>query len=42
MNFKIIKNKLTIKKAKLAVDYGYAIYKFVEIARWICENYPFF
>lgn len=39
MNFKL-KQKLSIKNAKLAVDFGYTIYKFVELAQWLCENIP--
>jgi hypothetical protein len=37
---KLIKTKLSIKNAMLAVDVGYRIYKAVEIVQWLCENIP--
>lgn len=34
------KIKLSIKKARLAVNIGFKIYKAVQVIQWLCENIP--
>ncbi|SSR50184.1 Uncharacterised protein [Acinetobacter nosocomialis] len=34
------KIKLSIKKARLAVNIVFMIYKAVQVIQWLCENIP--